>query len=205
MTNDLVRLGLSLVVATQASGRSSHDTVCWTLDVSDERYLMKPASECGVADAQLNAHDRGLTDGSVSMHAMPSSLVEPRCPCWDVGGVISRRFVAADLDRRAKPWEAAPSNIHHAAASCAETTLIPASGLNQRAAERSLASDPQLDTEPNLIGGSARGFADRRRRTPYSKDCVRCWRRAWSTPSELGRSLRLHPGEHFVPHSCTRS
>jgi hypothetical protein len=34
----------------------------------------------------------------------------------------------------------------------AETTLIPASGINQRAAKRSLTSDARLDNEPNLVG-----------------------------------------------------
>ena len=32
----------------------------------------------------------------------------------------------------------------------AETTLIPASGINQRAAKRSLTSSPRLDNEPNV-------------------------------------------------------
>ncbi len=32
----------------------------------------------------------------------------------------------------------------------AETTLIPASGINQRAAKRSLTSDARLDNEPNV-------------------------------------------------------
>jgi hypothetical protein len=32
----------------------------------------------------------------------------------------------------------------------AETTLIPASGTNQRAAKRSLTSDARLDNEPNV-------------------------------------------------------
>jgi hypothetical protein len=33
----------------------------------------------------------------------------------------------------------------------AETTLIPASGINQRAAKKSLTSNARLDNEPNLI------------------------------------------------------
>jgi hypothetical protein len=37
----------------------------------------------------------------------------------------------------------------------AETTLIPASGINQRAAKRSLTSDARLDIEPNLIANEA--------------------------------------------------
>jgi len=37
----------------------------------------------------------------------------------------------------------------------AETTLIPASGINQRAAKRSLTSDPRLDNEPNLIAAGS--------------------------------------------------
>jgi hypothetical protein len=36
----------------------------------------------------------------------------------------------------------------------AETTLIPASGINQRAAKKSLTSDARLDNEPNLESGS---------------------------------------------------
>jgi hypothetical protein len=37
----------------------------------------------------------------------------------------------------------------------AETTLIPASGINQRAAKRSLTSDARLDNKPNSIDRSA--------------------------------------------------
>jgi hypothetical protein len=41
----------------------------------------------------------------------------------------------------------------------AETTLIPASGINQRAAKRSLTSDARLDNEPNFGRGARRTVA----------------------------------------------
>jgi hypothetical protein len=43
----------------------------------------------------------------------------------------------------------------------AETTLIPASGINQRAAKRSLTSDARLDNESNLYEIALEENADR--------------------------------------------
>jgi hypothetical protein len=60
-----------------------------------------------------------------------------------------------------KIWEAAPSNAHHGGGfmPTAETTLNPASGINQRAAKRSLTSDARLDNELNF-GHGKRSFRE---------------------------------------------
>jgi hypothetical protein len=84
-----------------------------------------------------------------------SSLVEPPCPCRDVGEAIP---VASLRPIRTACQTLGGHILEHP--SCggfmptAETTLIPASGINQRAAKKSLTSDARLDNEPNLESGS---------------------------------------------------
>jgi hypothetical protein len=83
-----------------------------------------------------------------------SSLVEPPCPCRDVGEAIP---VASLRPIRTACQTLGGHILEHP--SCggfmptAETTLIPASGINQRAAKKSLTSDARLDNEANLEAG----------------------------------------------------
>lgn len=80
-----------------------------------------------------------------------SSLVEPRCPCRDVGEAIP---VASLRPIRTACKTLGGHILEHP--SCggfmptAETTLIPASSINQRASKKSLTGDARLDNEPNV-------------------------------------------------------
>jgi hypothetical protein len=80
-----------------------------------------------------------------------SSLVEPRCPCRDVGEAIP---VASLRPIRTACKTLGGHILEHP--SCggfmptAETTLIPASRINQRASKKSLTGNARLDNEPNL-------------------------------------------------------
>lgn len=80
-----------------------------------------------------------------------SSLVEPRCPCRDVGEAIP---VASLRPIRTACKTLGGHILEHP--SCggfmptAETTLIPASSINQRASKKSLTGDARLVNEPNV-------------------------------------------------------